>query len=329
MQKSQVRYAAIINPIAGGGRALRGWRALREIIHRTGELEEYYTEYPGHATEVARVLTRKSYTMAIAVGGDGTIHEVINGLMEENGDGHYVGPLFATLPLGRGNDFARTFQLAMDPGEAWAYQTNGRVKGRLIDIGRVEPDQGAGSYFVNMCGAGFDADSAAVANRLPRGLGGALPYVVGVLVNFIRLRNRALEVRLRGAERVSAFSPPGWAPAGPDLDGNLVLSDAFLLTSIGIGKYLGGGMMLLPHADPTDGMLDVMVARRVGRARLLRILPGIFRGEHLGEPEVSYYRAREVEILAPENTHIHADGDPVGTGGATVRVIPKVLPVAF
>ena len=323
------RIAAVINPIAGGGKALRGWKALRELAVARAPVDEFVSEYPGHAMRVARHIAGNGYDVAFAVGGDGTIHEVVNGLLGANGHQGYDGPLFGAIPLGRGNDFARTFGLDCEPAASWGSQNEASEAVRRIDVGLIRPFDGEPTYFVNMCGLGFDADSAAMANRLPRILGGALPYVLGVLAGFIALNNRRLSVCLEGVRTVEGFVQPGWAPVGPGADGSLFLEDDFLLASAGIGRYIGGGIMLLPHANPVDGLLDVLLARRVRRTKLLKILASTFRGGHLGEPEVAYYRAAKATIRGPSGTHIHADGDPVGTGGAEIGVLPGALPVLF
>ncbi|MFO7942484.1 MAG: diacylglycerol kinase family lipid kinase [Bacillota bacterium] len=322
------RIAAIINPIAGGGRAIDGWRTLREAVRQNGELDEYISEYPGHAIDVARRVGGDGYSMAFAIGGDGTIHEVVNGLMQHCVDGRYVGPTFGTVPLGRGNDFARTFGLSTDPAGAWDLQTGGRRVTRKIDVGWVKPASGEKTYFVNMCGVGFDADAAASANGVPRILGGSLPYVLGVLARFVTLRGRDLEVRLEGIRPVKGVRQPQWAPE-PSHGTDICLRNRFLSMSVGIGRYLAGGMMLLPEANPGDGLLDIMMVRSVGRLRVLSMLPTVFRGGHIGEPEVAYYRASSVAIVGGRDLNVHADGDPIGSGGAEFGVIPRVLPVSF
>ncbi len=329
MKVEPMRIAAIINPVAGGGRATSGWRDLRETVRGFADVDEFFSQYPGHAAEMARDLSPDGYAMAMAVGGDGTVHEVVNGLMTRAGNGRYTGPSFGAIPLGRGNDFARTYGLTLEPGSAWQAQSQSNGNHRRIDIGVITPFVGQPAYFVNMCGFGFDADAAATANRLPRQLGGALPYVLGVLGAFVSMNNRELSIELEGLQPVASVVQPKWAPTTLEGSESLEMSDRFLLASAGIGRYLGGGMMLLPHADPSDGLLDVMLARRVRRLRLLKILHRVFEGGHVGEPEVAYYRARKVRIAGSPGTNIHADGDPVGGTGADISVLPGALPVCF
>ncbi|MFP4201217.1 MAG: diacylglycerol/lipid kinase family protein, partial [Clostridia bacterium] len=326
--KASHRIAAIINPVAGGGRAIAGWRNLREIARRNGDIDEYISEYPGHATEVARIVGGDHYSMAFAVGGDGTIHEVVNGLMAHYAGDGYAGPVFGTIPLGRGNDFARTFGLTTNPAGAWLAQSEVSGVKRKIDVGWVKPVHGAQTHFINMCGVGFDADAAASANEVPRILGGSLPYVLGVLARFSTLKGCDLEIRLKGTQPVEGVTQPTWAPESFP-GGNISVTDRFLSISVGVGRYLAGGMMLLPKANPVDGLLDIMMVRSVGRLRVLSMLPTVFRGGHIGEPEVAYYRASHVTIVGDRDLNIHADGDVIGSGGAEFGVMPSILPVNF
>lgn len=329
------RIAFLINPIAGGGRALRGWESLQGRIGSDVEFDSYRSERTGQAVELAQRAALQGYDAVVAVGGDGTIHETVNGLMQVGyKDGEYSGPSLGMLPLGRGNDFARTFGVNGDMEAIWKRQLavlDGRK--RSVDIGRLASEDGVPWYFVNMCGAGFDADVAATANRLPRRLGGALPYVLGIIFNFATLKSRRLEIELSDVIEVSGYTPGKWESITTDTDdGGLVnvrVEDQLLLSLTGIGRFLGGGMMLLPFAEPRDGYLDVMLVRPVGRVRLLRVLGSSFKGEHVAEPEVAYFRARRATIRGPSGTNFHADGDFVRHQAVVVDALPRILPVLF
>jgi len=329
------RIAFLINPIAGGGRALRGWESFRGRIGGEVSFDSYRSERPGQAVELAERAALRGYDVVVAVGGDGTIHETVNGLMRAGyRNGAYTGPCLGILPLGRGNDFARTFRLQGDIEEVWRRQLAALDGPRHhVDVGRLASDDEPPWYFVNMCGAGFDADVAAMANRLPRRLGGALPYVMGIIFNFVALKSRQLEIELSDVIEVSEYTFGGWDNIIENRDDgglvNIRVQEQLLLTLTGIGRFLGGGMMLLPFAEPSDGYLDVMLVRPVGRVRLLRVLGSSFRGEHVAEPEVAYFRARRVMIRGPSGTNFHADGDYVRQEAAVVDALPRVLPVLF
>ena len=331
-----LRMAFIINPVAGGGRAIRGWKSIVSSFGGDIDADEFISRAPGDAKDLARIAAGHGYDSVIAVGGDGTLHEVVNGLMAGGWrDGVYSGPRLGLLPLGRGNDFARTFRISGKLSDIWGQQAgqNLPTAGRLIDVGRLRTATGEVSHFVNMCGAGFDADVAATANRMPRAFGGAVPYLAGILVHFLTLRARPLRVLLRDVQPVEESRPAVWDTIREEPSSNgrvdLLIEDKMLLALSGIGRFLGGGMKLLPHADPVDGFLDVMLARPTGRLRFVRVLQRSFSGEHLSEERVAYFRARRMEITADGATNVHADGDFVGRGSVEIEVLPRVLPTLF
>lgn len=329
------RIAFLINPIAGGGKALRGWESLQAAIGGDISFESYRSERPGMAVELAERAALDGYDAVVAVGGDGTIHETVNGLMRVGyRNGEYRGPSLGILPLGRGNDYARTFRVQGDLTAVYKRQMAAlNAPKHHVDVGRLASDDEVPWYFVNMCGAGFDADAAATANRLPRRLGGALPYIMGIIFNFIALKSRHLEIELSDVIEVPGYAIGKWDNIVTNTDDAGLMSirvdDQLLLTLTGIGRFLGGGMMLLPFAEPSDGYLDVMLVRPVGRVRLLRVLGSSFRGEHVAEPEVAYFRARRAVIRGPSGTNFHADGDFVRQQTAVVDALPRVLPVLF
>ncbi len=328
------RVAFIVNPIAGGGRALRGWKALRPHLPAEGSFDPYLTRSAGEGVRLAEMAARDNYDAVVSVGGDGTVQEVVNGLLGVGfSRSRYSGPAMGMLPLGRGNDFARTFELRGEVRDLWDKQWRA-LKGshRQVDVGR-QTCAGRSSYFINMCGAGFDADVAATANRLPRRMGGALPYLCGIFVRFIALSSQALNIHMHDVVPVEGCAHRPWdtitTMQGEDGRIDVTVKQRFLLVLAGVGRFLGGGMMLLPHAQPRDGYLDVMLAGPVGRLRLLRVLRSSFAGEHVCEPEVAYFRARSLSVIGTADTNIHADGDYVGTGSVKIDGLSRILPVLF
>ncbi len=326
----------IVNPIAGGGRALRGWRVLRPQLPPGAAFNHVQTRSPGEGVRLAARAVTEQYDAVVPVGGDGTIQEVVNGLLSAGlVNSRYTGPVMGLLPLGRGNDFARTFEVGGKLKDLWMKQwwaLTGHAAERRVDVGRLTTVAGS-SYFINMCGAGFDADVAATANRLPRRLGGALPYLAGIFLRFIALSSRLLQIHMSDVVPVEGCEPRRWrtmVTARTD-DGreDITVRQRFLLVLAGVGRFLGGGMMLLPHAEPRDGYLDVMLAGPVSRLRLLRVLRSSFTGRHILEPEVAYFRARRLSVRGTADTNIHADGDYVGTGSVEIDALPRVLPVLF
>ncbi len=330
------RVAFIVNPVAGGGKANRSWSRLKKHIPCWISFEVHFSQAPGHAVNLSADIATENYDAVVAVGGDGTISEVVNGLLSVGmASERYIGPALGVIPAGRGNDLARTFSLSSEPLDAWRRQQSqlGQVQ-RYLDVGRVlNSSQEQLSYFVNMCGVGLDADVAEIANSLPRILGGFIPYLIGVVVSFMGMKYHKTTVRLSGVEEVPEMEPDAWGTIenSGDSEGQQthIIEDALLLTTIGVGRFIGGGMMLLPHSVQGDGSLDVMLVRAKGRLFLLSLLTKSFKGEHLKHPDVAYFRARSVDVSGPDNVNVHADGDPITYGGAAFDVLPAILPVLF
>jgi len=311
----------IVNPIAGGGRGRRAWGELESRLPAWLAWEQRYSEAPGHARALARQASDAGYDVVVPVGGDGTINEAVNGLMAAGLDHQfstYRGPEFCVIPAGRGNDFARTLGIG-SPDEALDRLLSGSR--RAVDVGWVRLSKARERrYFMNIAGSGIDARAAALANRMPRAMRGPLPYVAGILVSLILLTNPRCRI-----EMVDPVSVPGFPLPSTLRSDRLVVEGRFSVAAIGVGRYLGGGMDLLPLADPCDGYLDICVGEDLGRAELVRLLMQVFSGGHLGHSKVSYFRARRVVLDGPPDIHVQADGEPLGQGSTEFGLLPNIL----
>ena len=285
--------ALIVNPAAGGGRALRALpdaeRALRDAGLRV-RLE--HTRDIEHARDLARAAGAAG-EVAAALGGDGLIGAVADGLRETAGSD---GGLLAVLPGGRGNDFARTLGIPRDAAQAAALIANGREQ--AIDLGVCGE-----RAFVGIASCGFDSDANRIANatRVP----GDAAYLYGAL--------RALA---------------GWRPARfeLELDGEALVHVGYSVAAANGGRY-GGGMLLAPDASLEDGLFDVVTVADVPKRRFLRGLPRVFSGRHVDNDEVDVRRARELRIAADRPFTLYADGDPLAELPATVRTLPAAVRV--
>lgn len=284
----------ILNPTAGGGRAARNWAAIETELVAYSDLTLHRTEAPGHALELARAAVARGVDRIIAVGGDGTVQEVVNGMARSAAS-------LGIVPLGSGNDFAHGLDIPRDPALALRLALTGQP--RRIDLGRVHD-----RYFTNVGGVGFDAQVAARANTGVKRRGGYWPYVAALLRELLALRTYPLELQLEGEQ-----------PAR--------VTGRMLLVAVGIGQSYGGGMRICPRADFTDGLIDLCVASDVGRFEVLALLPRVFRGTHLDHPKVSYLRTSRLTVHGPAHLAVHADGEIVGNLPVTFEVIPGGLPV--
>ncbi len=275
---------AIVNVAAAGGRAAKKAAPyLRELRN----LRIVETSHAGHATSIAATIEADRI---IAVGGDGTLFEVVNGLMRREGPK----PALGILPVGTGNSFVRDLDL-VDPARALAAIR--ADKRRAVDILRVEHDLGV-AYSINLVSIGFTAEVGAIRNRRFEPLGAA-GYVAAVVV------------------AVSRLSPPIFPIT---LDGGTRDARPAVLLSFSNSRCTGGQMRMAPAADPTDGLVDVIRVGPMGRRRLLTAFPRIYLGTHVDMPEVEATRARVVDFDVAGPLDLMIDGE-------ILRARPKRLTV--
>jgi diacylglycerol kinase (ATP) len=291
------RALFILNPEAGRGRARRLFRSLPGTARKLGwEFDVCETRHRGHELELAVEGSAQGWPVLVAVGGDGTVHGVANGLLAE-------GPtdtVLAHVPIGTGNDFAKMVGLnkARHPERNLRLILQGEV--RRLDVGRA-----LGEYFVNGLGIGFGAEVARNILEFKRLRGFAL-YLAAVYRTFFSFKSPTLEV-----------SAAEHSEAGP-----------ILMTEISIGKTAGGGFKLTPDADAQDGLLDVCVIRDIGMFTFLRCLPLVLTGSHTKLPPVTVFQTKQVTVSAAAPT-MHLDGEvrTPDVSSITVRVEPGALPV--
>jgi len=286
------RLAFIVNPVAGSGRVRRLWPGLEaELRRRRVPWDLFETEGPGHGIELARQAAAAGYAAVVAVGGDGTLNEVVNGV---GTDGVPVG----FIPLGTGVDFPRTAGVPRQPQEALEVVLARRVT--RIDVGVVND-----RLFCNVAGAGFDAQVAARVNESGNKRGGPIPYIKAVFQTLFTYQNAPFRITLDGvAHEVTS-----------------------LLLAVGNGRFYAGGMMICPQADLRDGQFDVVIAGNISKIGTLLTLPRVFSGAHLHHPLITYQRARRVVVEGPTHLRIQADGELVGHLPATFELRPAALPM--
>jgi YegS/Rv2252/BmrU family lipid kinase len=281
----------LVNPAAGGGRALRVLPAVEARLRALGvAFATQLTRDLAHARDLAGEAARSGRTVA-ALSGDGVLGAVAGALRD------VPGAILGVLPGGKGNDFARMAGLPLD-AEA-ACEVVARGVARPIDVG----DAG-GRTFVGIASLGFDSDANRYADAVPARLGRGV-YAVGAL--------RALAT---------------WRPAGfeVDVDGESVAFRGWSVAAANSGAY-GGGMLLAPDARLDDGRLDVVMTSATSRITFLRNLPKVFRGGHVHEPSVRVLRGVEVRVSADRPFTVYADGEPAGELPIVVRAIPGALRV--
>lgn len=292
------RAFVVVNPAAGGGRTGWLWPGLRDRLHRLGlEFEAAETSGRGAATDLTREAVRVGWPLVVAVGGDGTVNEVINGLTDA--DGRSLATLGVVL-TGRGRDVGRSLGLSTDPETALRRLVAGEEV--LVDLGAVEWEGGPLRHMVNTAGAGFDA---VVARRVQSAGGsGTLPYLLGILGALRRHRPVAASIQLDDR--------PIWA-------------GSMTAAVVANGPYYGGGMQIAPAADPDDGDLDLVIVGDLGRAELLAWLPTLYRGTHLRHARVTTARGRAVRIATDPPVPVHLDGEAVAATPVRIGVRRRAL----
>jgi len=283
----------IVNPSAGGGRAATIAPAAEQALLRLGvACERFDTRDLDHARELAREGADAGETV-VAVSGDGMIGAIADCLRD------VPGAVMGVIPGGRGNDLARVLGIPDEPDQAAAVIAAGHS--RAIDVGVVDDGSGPPRAFVGIASVGFDSDANRIANEAPSWLGGFV-YLYGALRALLAWKPARFELEL---------DPP---------------AEKLAVTAYTVGaansQCYGGGMRAAPDALLDDGMLEVIVLENVSKlAFLTRLIPKVFKGEHVELPSVRCFRAREVAISCERPFDMYADGDPIGRLPVHVRAL--------
>jgi diacylglycerol kinase (ATP) len=290
-----VRSLVVVNPVAGNGSGPRVWERVARTLSDAGiaDWECVTSEGQGHARELARAAAHAGCERVVAVGGDGTVGEVANGVARTQ-------TAVAIVPTGTGNDGSRNLEVPRDPLAAARLALTGPI--RAIDLGEIETSRGS-TCFVNVAGFGFDAEVTARVNAFPKRIGGTVPYVLGVLQTLWQFRSPSMRICL---------------------DGRMVDRRVFLVAVANCASY-GGGMRIAPDAIPDDGRFDVCLVGDLSRLAVVRLIPKLYSGGHRSHPAVELVRCREVRAESTERVGCQADGELVGDLPATFRIHPGGL----
>jgi diacylglycerol kinase (ATP) len=296
------RFLAIVNPAAGGGRCGRLAPAALERLRAAGiDIDVVNTTSAGEATTLARAAYSRGIRNFLAVGGDGTSYEIINGLFPEAETGGR--PTLAFLPLGTGNSFLRDFTSSGVEHTIDALKENRR---RSCDVIRLRHAEGE-LYFLNLLSLGFPADVGELTNRRFKRWG-ELGYILGVFTRVIGMKHAAFP------HRVGSASEWDRRPC--------------LFLTFSNSKFTGGKMMIAPKADATDGLIEYVRWSPVGRMRLLALFPRLFTGTHIDHPLASRAATRraEIDLEAPVNAMV--DGEVLRLWPRSIEILPGALDVA-
>ena len=294
-------YLAIVNPAAGGGRSRKLLGPALERLQAGGiEVKVAATRAPGQATEIAREAYARGVRHFIAVGGDGTSYEVVNGLYPQASIGER--PTLAFLPLGTGNSFLRDFS---DRGVEHAIESILAQRSRVCDVMRLR-HRGGVIHYINLLSVGFTADVATLRARRFSSWG-ELGYVTSIFLTLARFNRRPFPVRVEGD------------PAFDDR--------RCLFVTFNNSKFTGGTMMIAPQAQVDDGLIEYVRWGPIGRLGLIRNLPGLYDGTHIQHPLAERKAARRIEFNLNDPVDVMVDGEVLTLHCEELDVLPGALNV--
>jgi diacylglycerol kinase (ATP) len=293
----------ILNPMADMGNAWRVARDLRSITEQHGGVDWSGTVYPGHAIQLAQQAGEQGYDMVIAMGGDGTVHEVINGLMKvpEN-----KRPILGIVPVGSGNDFAHGIHASRKPTEALTCALDGEAS--TVDLGLMTDEHGRKEYFDNTLGIGFGAVVTIRSHQLPV-VRGFLMYLTAVIQTII-LNHNAMAMQIETDDQK-------W-------------QQSVIYLVICNGPREGGGFLIAPEAKIDDGLFHYAMITNVSRAMMFRIVPEVMKGTHGRFKQVRMGTCKKFTLSADRPLYIHADGEIFTGPGTDLRKVSfEILPNAL
>ncbi len=287
-------YGLILNPMAGRGRGKKIEESLYKTVQqKLTNVEFFHTNAPGHAREIASDIKDK-FTVVIVAGGDGTVHEVVNGMVGGKA-------ALGVIPIGSGNDFIKMLSLPKDVHQALeVIRQNVRKR---IDIGKVGE-----RYFPNGLGIGFDAWVVRESLKIKK-LRGFLIYLYSVLKTVFSYSNETVSININGRTDES---------------------EVFLI-SVGNGVAMGGGFFLTPQAKIDDGKLDICIIRALNKREVFLNLPKATRGKHTTLKQVQMLQTEKLSVQSEKGIAVHADGELLGMDlkNLDISIIPSALEVIY
>jgi len=299
MSQAKDRFFAIVNPAAGGGKSAKlAGPALARLREKGLHIDVIASTGPGHAVQLAREAYTQGYRKFLAVGGDGTAHEILNGVFARKPAAERISLGF--LPLGTGNSFLRDFTDQGAEGSLYALIAN---RTRPVDLIRLTHASGE-IFSFNILSVGFTADVGALTNRVFKPLG-HLGYLFGVLVRVVQLKRRAFVLRSDDEKE--------W-----DTRRSLFLT-------FNNSKFTGGTMLIAPDADPSDGLIEFVRWGPIGRLGLLRMLPKLYDGTHIHHPLASRKAVKHVEFKIPVPVDVLIDGEIFSLECKSLDILPSAV----
>jgi len=291
-----MKHIFIINPAAGKGKSLELIPFIEECFKdKAEELAIRVTEYPGHATEIAKEYSSFEKCRLYSVGGDGTVNEIVNRMAETESS-------IGVIPTGSGNDFIRSFQAEFDIKDMIVSTINGEE--RSIDFARVND-----KYFINISSIGFDADVGLNVDKFKKmpGITGSMAYLFSIIYTIFKKRICNIKI---------------------DIDGKK-MDLKVLLAAVANGKYYGGGFMPTPDAKLDDGLLDICLVTEMSRIQILSLFPKYMKGLHTHLKQVSIFTGKKIKIESKDTISLNVDGEIVSARTINFEILENAIKVIF
>ncbi len=301
-------WMVIVNPKAGSGRGLKDWPVISNLMNRSGlDFTCVFTEHKYHAVEMTVKAVNDGYRKIVAIGGDGTVHEIVNGLFIQK-----VVPTteisLAVIPTGTGNDWIRMFGISKTYTEAVQSLVDHRTV--IQDVAKVEfyeTKVKQHRYMANVAGMGFDAAVNIKYNRLKdEGKVGKWLYITSSIKVFLRYISKRFKIKI---------------------DDQLYYDGYLFSSTVGIGRYNGGGMDQMPAAKIDDGLMDITMIKRMQKLMIMKNFRYLYSGRIYDNPKVMHEQAKKIEIETWPPSRIEIDGEAMGYSPFTFELIPGSIKV--
>lgn len=298
----QHKWFVIVNPASGNGAAKKKWKLInKELIKQKFDFDFKFTNCKNHSSELIKKAIKQNYLNFICVGGDGTLHTIVNSVLSLNSINIYEIKI-GVIPIGTGNDWVKNYTISTNYKKAIAILKNKNTI--LQDIGKITISSTNNIvYFNNLTGIGLDGF---VVNKVHtyKNLG-ALAYIVGAIISLTSYKKPTLKITFN----------------------KKVIIGKTLMLLIGLCKYSGGGMQLTKNSNSTDGLFDISYIQKITLVTILSNIKGLFNGTITNHKLVNTYKTSSIKIkvLDTEKTYIQADGELIGSGDFSVELLPKAI----
>ncbi len=297
----------VVNPASANGSTGKRWPEIAADFEREGLSFVYaLTETSGHATEITRRFLGDGHDLIIAVGGDGTTNEVVNGFFDENGRSIRPGAALGFISGGTGRDLVRTLGIPTDSTDAVRHIV--KSSPRPIDLGRAVFVNSEGvqesRYFINVAGLGLDGATAERVNRSSKALGGFISFLWATVVTLILYKNQKMSIIV---------------------DDEQICDEPITVVVFGNGRYFGSGMCVAPNALIDDGLLDIVILRDLSKPNLLISLPRVYKGTHLSHPRITSLRGKKIRVNSGGKALLELDGEQTGRAPVEIEIMHHAI----